>query len=213
MQKRPRIKIVSDTIQEFMGVRYYLCGHYFQHKGSRLHRRVWEAYRGEIPKGQHVHHQDGDVSNNRIANLQMVSAAEHRRIHGPNSGSSFTEEDRGKAAERHKSEAGLEWHREHYKRHSAKALHEKGQRECEWCGSSFTCRVVGVAKFCSGDCKARSRRASGVDNETRECVTCGTSFVVNKYWKTQNCSRSCGRQKQLINERQHPQPRVRSQPR
>ncbi len=46
------------------------------------HRRVAEKLvGGAIFLGREVHHIDGDKSNNRPSNLNIVSKAEHRRIH------------------------------------------------------------------------------------------------------------------------------------
>lgn len=45
------------------------------------HRRVWSEAHGPIPDGFHVHHIDGDRSNNALENLRAVSFAEHRRLH------------------------------------------------------------------------------------------------------------------------------------
>jgi hypothetical protein len=50
--------------------------------GSKAkHRLVWEAFNGEIPHGHSIHHIDGDHTNNRLDNLQLVSEREHRLIH------------------------------------------------------------------------------------------------------------------------------------
>ena len=39
-----------------------------------VHRIVWETANGcKIPKGFHIHHQDGNKSNNSIMNLSLVS--------------------------------------------------------------------------------------------------------------------------------------------
>ena len=43
------VHVVSATAQRFNGQTYYLCGDYFQRKGRRLHRAVWEYHNGEIP--------------------------------------------------------------------------------------------------------------------------------------------------------------------
>ena len=66
------VKVISNTVQKFNGESYYLCGQYFQRKGKRLHRTVWEFHNGTIPKGYHVHHKDGNRSNNAIENLTLM---------------------------------------------------------------------------------------------------------------------------------------------
>lgn len=38
------VQKISSTAQRFNGVTYYLCGQYFQHRGKRLHRAVWEYH-------------------------------------------------------------------------------------------------------------------------------------------------------------------------
>ena len=43
----------------------------------RIHRCVYEAFIGEIPKGYHVHHIDGNKQNNVISNLQALTVKEH----------------------------------------------------------------------------------------------------------------------------------------
>lgn len=42
-----------------------------------VHRRVWEAAHGPIPKGHRVWWKDGDKSNNTLTNLELLSGAEH----------------------------------------------------------------------------------------------------------------------------------------
>ena len=58
-------------------------GHY---RGSKpatllLHRAIWEAHRGPIPVGLYVHHRNGDPADNRLANLMLVTPAEHAAEH------------------------------------------------------------------------------------------------------------------------------------
>lgn len=48
---------------------------------DREHRVVWKAHHGEIPVGFHVHHVNGDGRDNRIENLELLTAAEHNRLH------------------------------------------------------------------------------------------------------------------------------------
>ena len=45
------------------------------------HTVVWESAYGPIPAGWQVHHVNGDKQDNRIANLRLVTATEHKRIH------------------------------------------------------------------------------------------------------------------------------------
>ena len=79
------VKIISETVQEFEGERFYLCAFYFQRKGKRLHRAVWEKANGrKVPKGHHVHHKDEDRSNNAPDNLEAILGAEHISQHGQN---------------------------------------------------------------------------------------------------------------------------------
>lgn len=44
-------------------------------------RKVWRAKNGDIPKGYHIHHKDGDFTNNTIENLVCISASEHSKLH------------------------------------------------------------------------------------------------------------------------------------
>ena len=70
MRKIRKVIVISDTIQEFNGVRYYKCGNYFQCEGIRLHREVYTYHKGKIPKGFHVHHKK-DTNKNNIWQLQL----------------------------------------------------------------------------------------------------------------------------------------------
>lgn len=46
-----------------------------------IYRRIYEHHFGPIPKGYHIHHKDGNHSNNEPENLMCVTAQEHFRIH------------------------------------------------------------------------------------------------------------------------------------
>ena len=75
------VEVISETVQRFDGLSYYRCGFYFQRKGRRLHRAVWEKYNGKVPDGYHVHHIDGDRSNNNIENLALMEGHDHLSEH------------------------------------------------------------------------------------------------------------------------------------
>lgn len=44
-------------------------------------RKIWSRANGFIPNGFHIHHKDGDHTNNDLANLVCISAAEHMKHH------------------------------------------------------------------------------------------------------------------------------------
>lgn len=191
-----RVTIVSDTIQEFNGKRYYFSGHYFQRQGERLHIAVWKYYNGDIPKGYHIHHKDEDRHNNQIENLQMVKAYEHLSRHSSardEYNQKHIKDMRELANEWHGSDEGRAWHSEHAK----ESWQKKGYNKytCSCCGKEFETRHDYGADqntFCSNACKAKHRAHSGIDNEERICAYCGKPFTVNKYAKRACCSRECG---------------------
>lgn len=157
------VKVISDTIQEYNGEKFYLCGFYFQHKGKRLHRKVWKDAFGEIPKGFHVHHKDGDRYNNRLSNLVLVEGKEHSKIHA----NSESRKENGrkaiklaieKAPEWHRSEEEFEWHSKH-----AKQVWENKQPHtfiCDMCGKEFKSMTMTMSgrHFCHPNCKAKHFR-------------------------------------------------------
>lgn len=171
---------------------YYLCSTLY----VRLHRYVWEYFNGAIPKGYHVHHIDGDKTNNEISNLAMMSRSEHEQLHG----ATMTEERRQwcrdnltrtarpKASEWHGSAVGHEWHKAQY----ARSLGTIKERSfvCEMCGKPFMSRQKN-SRFCSNPCKSKWRRKAGLDNVERICPICGDTFTVNKYSSAKTCSLSC----------------------
>lgn len=186
-------KVISETKQEFNGEVFYKCGEYFQHKGKRLHRTVWSYFFGEIPEGYHIHHINGNKSDNRVENLEIRLESDHLSYH-----SSLPEarEHQMYAIKCAQEKARL-WH----KTPEARALHSQWAKEgakkvkpvslvCQHCGKSFESKNRN-AKFCSGSCKTASRNASGVDNEIRECPSCGKKYEVNKYSRGKCCSKKC----------------------
>ena len=154
-------RVMSTTVQEFLGVRYYLCGFYFQHKGRRLHRAVWEHHHGPVPKGFHVHHVNDDRSDNRLANLAMWTQAEHLSHHYKQKPLPLpTDKTRAAAAEWHGSKAGHEWHRQHGHATAALQASRLVEKTCEMCGKLFEVQAHAAwrAKYCHLNCRAKAFR-------------------------------------------------------
>lgn len=186
-------RVISATKQEFNGEPFYKCGEYFQHKGKRLHRAVWQYFYGEIPEGYHVHHINGNKTDNRIENLQLKLESEHLSYH---SNLPEAREHQMKAIKCAQEKAKL-WH----KTDEARELHRQWAIEsakkvkpvplvCQQCGKHYESKNR-LSKFCSNTCRATHRRNSGVDNEMRICLVCGAQYEVNKYKHGKCCSKKC----------------------
>lgn len=162
--------IISDTIQEFNGERFYLCGPYFQHKGVRLHRKVWEYHNGPILEGYHIHHIDGEKANNQLSNLALMPGLEHVKEHA---GTEARRENGRRAIriaiavapEWHRSEEGKAWHSEQGKKIWAKRQPVK--YICTECGKEYESMQVRHTgnHFCHQNCRAKFGRRKRKGNE------------------------------------------------
>lgn len=158
------VQIISKTVQKFNGESFYLCGSYFQHKGKRLHRTVWEYHNGKIPKGYHVHHKDENKCNNDISNLVLMKSEYHRSKHAQ------TEESKQKAREtiKHARAVAPEWHHSEEGKawHSQRGKENWNMRElntyiCSYCGKEFQTKHIysgNSNRFCHPNCRAAFRR-------------------------------------------------------
>lgn len=163
-----RVNVISATIQEFNGLRYYLCGFYFQRKGKRLHRVVWETLNGPVPSGFHVHHKDEDRSNNQPENLELLRNGAHLSLHGKakagtDKARKHMERIRPKASEWHRSEEGRLWHSGVSKKMWAEM--EYVTKTCQVCGKEYqtSSQAANRSKFCHQNCKATAlRRRRGI---------------------------------------------------
>lgn len=165
-----KVKIISNKIQEFNGIRYYLCGNYYQNsdKKNRLHREVWQYHNGKIPKGCVIDHIDRDRNNNQINNLRLATYSMNNK--------NVSEETTKKRREHidkvrhlskdwHASEEGKKWHRENAR--SVWKNRKKNEYECGHCHKKFFAYNNGIVKYCSSNCKqrARTRRLKGLPED------------------------------------------------
>lgn len=138
---------------------------YFARAGHRLHRDVWTHHNGPIPANMHVHHIDGDTTNNDISNLACVTSKQHWDEHRAEASERGGRPEqlehlariRSSSAAWHGSPEGLAWHREHAKTSLAKAWSTPRNfpdidKVCHWCGTSFVAHTV-KAKFCKQGCQ------------------------------------------------------------
>ena len=163
------------NVQEMDGVRYYKkpSGYFksdHESGGVFMHRAVWERANGPIPDGHHVHHRNHDRSDNRLENLELLSASAHSLHHAQSNewvGSRGNVEQLrtvgALAKEWHRSDAGRAWHSENAKR--AWEKREWFTAECQQCGKPFETPYPTRAKFCHPNCRAaalRQRRRDGL---------------------------------------------------
>jgi hypothetical protein len=157
----------------FNGRKYRLTGRYYRAENwgtgpCNLHRARWEYYRGPIPAGFAVHHKDGDGTNNKLSNLELIERREHSRQH------TLARIARGelkpptalahkRAAEWHASEEGLAWHSKNGKQAWKNRVWHK--LECQECGRPYSSPYPNKSKFCHPNCKMaalRRRRRGGL---------------------------------------------------
>jgi ribosomal protein L37AE/L43A len=132
--------------------------------GGLLHRHIWEFHNGEIRKGHHIHHKDGNFLNNDISNLECLESkvhyAEHKEDRSRNAKRpeqlAHLDKAREKASEWHGSPEGLEWHSK-----TAKAAWENRgfvTHTCQECKNEFQSRKTTKVYYCSGKCSATAWR-------------------------------------------------------
>ena len=180
---------------------YYLSG-VINGKRIRLHRYIYQKYKGEIPKGYEIHHIDHNKDNNEIENLELLLPEVHKEKHGHEITEEMREfyrnnlnkKARSKAIEWHKSKEGREWHKKQYEISLRNYSSIKKKYICENCGREYETTQNGKNRFCSNNCKSAYRRKSGVDDIERKCIKCGTIFKINKYHTRQRCE-YCKRKK------------------
>jgi hypothetical protein len=161
----------------------------------RAHVWVWRCLKFPIPKGCHIHHIDGNKSNNAIENLQIMDRTSHLKLHMMDEGRKqkareMADKYRPLTKEWHASDEGKAWHSYHAIKNSF-GKWEPQTYKCQSCGKDYETTKRSRAYFCSNACRAKARRDSGVDNVVKNCVGCGIEFTSNKYAKNTYCSAGC----------------------
>ncbi len=163
-----RDPIILDGITQYFNGKLYRVWpsqNYYTRGSGYLHIDVWEAVFGKRPKGVHIHHRDGNITNNELNNLECMPDREHLRLTyrqqlaKGKKPSSFGDSARQKAAEWHKSPAGLLWHKRNAERSKSWLKWKREPRQCPQCGKEFLALVRrngNAHKFCSTLCKTRS---------------------------------------------------------
>lgn len=174
---------------------YYNCS-----TRKHLHQAIWIDHNGPIPKGCEIHHKDLNKENNDISNLECLTKAEHKKLHGD----MLTEEQRQwrrenleknarpKANEWHRSEAGKIWHSEHAKKQRQNNCFKR-ELICTQCGKKYIGELHSKDgnTFCSNACKSKYARQHDLYKIEKVCVICGKLFKTNKYRPAKVCSKSC----------------------
>lgn len=159
---------LDEITQYFNGGLYRLWPNeqYLSRGGKRLHRDVWMAAFGPIPKSCHIHHKDGNTLSNCLENLECMDASEHCSLSwnakpAPTDGQYFNQSARDKAAEWHKSTEGRLWHKRNAERSKGWTKWKREDKPCEYCKKTFSALVRksgNAGKYCSNVCKAASYR-------------------------------------------------------
>jgi hypothetical protein len=166
MDRDFEIRIGDDNIpyQTFNGKKYKLYPNrrYFTQHKHHMHHVVWEFYKGKRKKGFHIHHKDGNSWNNKIENLDEIRSFNHLSEHAKSKFKNkewaklFHEKGIEASKTWHKSEEGLQWHREHaIKNNFGKNIAIK--RKCDFCEKEYIAKSK-HGKFCHPNCKASNLR-------------------------------------------------------
>ena len=186
----PPIEDVSETQKKFAGYRFYKNKHGKFFCAISIHRFIWQYFNGEIPEGYDVHHIDRNQYNNDIANLQLLTKAEHNKIHKaikskrkPDKKSTFT-----------CAVCGCEYEavsrgNNTYCSIKCKKIAERERatkiKICEICGKEFS--TSDDARFCSKKCVGEYLKKQ----ETKTCPVCGKTFSALISQNKKHCSPEC----------------------
>lgn len=138
-------------------------GSYYQTR-LLLHREIWKSERGPIPDGHHVHHVNGDIHDNRIDNLELLSSGAHSRLHCREKLDPYKDKAREAAQEA--------------SRRNREIRIRTRRLKCIVCGASYGSGAPKPAVYCSTRCLEKLR--SGFHGDRRICEQCGAPYTAKR---------------------------------
>lgn len=186
------IETVSDTQKKCYGFTFYKNNHGRWVGSIGMHRFVWAYFNGEIPGGYEIHHRDFNKENNDISNLELLTEAEHRKIHAEHKKNRAVPQNATfvcafcgkefKAVNR-----GNNTYCSSQCRKKANHAQDKVERICLVCGKVFWSEKYKHARFCSKKCLGKTKE----NQEIKICPQCGEEFSARSTRNQKFCSREC----------------------
>lgn len=185
---------------------YYACGEKAGLDTQFLHRHIWVDLYGPIPEKHHIHHKNGNPLDNRIENLECLSAAAHMSGHSLERLSDPVYRkahlDRFKKVQDAarvwpSSEEGRKWSASEATREMRSKARKKSWKSRFWdkpctclqCGGEFL-GLFGRAKFCSPPCCTLYWKLV-INQKMCTCQVCEKVFQTSKQNAGYACSKTC----------------------
>ena len=152
------IEIIDEKHQRFNGQIFYNTKKGHLYRTVTLHEAVWRFHFGDIPVGYVIHHRNGDKTDNRIENLQLMTNSEHRVWHNQHDkiayhcdycGKEIRKCVTGRSGKLHFCD-GHCWGRYIIEN---KVYHQ--EQICVICGKKFLAHKYSKTKTCSTGCKCK----------------------------------------------------------
>lgn len=154
--------------------------------GKTLHRVLWEEINGPIPKGFHVHHKDGDPTNNKIENLECLTPKDHFKAHKKLAENEPSKDIYAKVKLYHRSDRAktrkLPW-----------TVRKKEQLKCLKCGCDYEKHIICVRRFTflCDRCRIKRYNPSRVTPTLKNCEICQKTIVQKTSRQKRFCSKAC----------------------